>query len=206
MTDTTEKYQSILSHIETLNMPEGQYLALANAIRDVRNKHSDDKSVIWPWKPLEDTIKITIRTLSTSMYDRIEIDFTTLKMNIPSNGARKYYSAKGEIRYYKQYVSTPGARLEFNTKNSERMLCSLFEDFHPEDVSYYCGFKHNEWSIYTLADAIKQHNQQMHDAGLLHEFEDDDDSDDSLFQKTETPYAVINESIQSTMNYFYHHH
>lgn len=169
MADTLEKYHSILSHIESLGMSEGEYLELANVIRDIRNKNSGTKEE--PWTTI--SLEIVFSDFKTSdMYKSISMyihSFKKTNFNKIAIKATMKFNPVDELMQIEE-IESHDYKITLNT---------IYELYHPSKLLYKVDGFSNHIDCYTHLAKYKQHQKKLHEEDLTaYDPEEEDDEEE----------------------------
>jgi hypothetical protein len=199
----TDALHSILQYAESLEMPEGQYLKVANALRDafhqMPKKNADE---VWNDYPLPENY-LVVRLQKAQFATTCEEVHIAYRHVFMSN-ARRVGPSRFRLKARVEYLSKDAEPVIKEYLHTERTQTfdTVYEQYEPtriviewEGVSYtyecdsmLCAMKQGH-------DRIRRLNRGVEDV--------EDDDDDIYWNETNFYTAVFNRVINIGKNYFW---
>lgn len=202
-----QKFQDILSHVEEVGLPEGEYLKVCNALRDIFKQVPEDKGSKYRNKmvqniPLPDNLPILHLCDSLHMSDRYSITLTLEKME------RYFY----EERWYNgEYHKTSSTAYHFNLEGcherrskityhtglgkvvSDDQLRQIFLPFEPKLIRFVVNGITHDYDVKTYIRCMKKEIKEDYEDYKQDVAEDEEVMDfEEWCEERDVDYDIVN--------------
>ncbi len=197
----TDALHSILQYAESLEMPEGQYLKVANALRDAFQQLPKKRSEMeWHDYPLpENYLKLRLREpLFADACEEITITYLHVYVSNARHPGPSRMRTKVRVEY--MYSDKPSIIKEYNQTERSNEFDTVTELYEPTHMIIEWDGVSYSYKYESMVNTMKEDYERLVE---MNRKEDEEDDDGIEWNQSNFFNAVLQRTMNIIKNYFW---